>query len=84
MTLYNMKKVNGEYRITKFDEHLNVESSYLTSPEACECPAGHRNTCRHRQMLPVFIDNNKVNTAWCLDWEKGRWTNPFWPAWRRL
>lgn len=55
MTLYNLKSADGDWRITKFDNELNVESSYLVSRDACECPAGHRPSCRHRQMLPKML-----------------------------
>jgi|SRR6185437_14979703 len=55
MTLYNLKSNDGEWRITKFTNDLDVESSYRTSLSECECPAGHRPTCRHRQMLPKML-----------------------------
>lgn len=55
MTLYNLKTDGDHYRITKFDNDLEVESSYLTSESECTCPAGHRPTCRHRQMLPILL-----------------------------
>lgn len=50
MTLYNAKTEGHSLRVTKFDSDLNPESSYLTTAENCECPAGVRSTCRHRQM----------------------------------
>lgn len=50
MTLYNAKTEGHSLRVTKFDSDLNPESSYLTTSELCECPAGVRSTCRHRQM----------------------------------
>lgn len=52
MTLYNAKSEGHSLRVTKFDFDLNPESSYLTTAENCECPAGVRSTCRHRQMYP--------------------------------
>lgn len=73
MPLYNLKTSNGEYKITKFDEDLNPESSYLVSNDACECPAGHRSTCRHRQMLPVFQMAGRANTRWFFDIERDKW-----------
>ena len=52
MTLYNARTSGDSLRITKFDDDLNPidDSSYLTSQTECTCPAGHRPTCRHRQM----------------------------------
>lgn len=69
--LYNCHTDGDEYRITKFTDG-NVESTYLTSLAECQCPAGARPTCRHRQMLPTFIDRNLVNSPWFLDWDGSR------------
>ena len=73
MSLYNVKSRNSEYRVTKFDDDLEPESSYVTSEVACDCPAGHRDSCRHRTMLPRFIANSRVNTAWMYDFDNERW-----------
>ena len=73
MTLYNAKRVEDAYRVTKFTDDLDAESSYITSRSTCECPAGLRDSCRHRQMLPEFIANERVNSEWFLDWDKRRW-----------
>lgn len=73
MSLYNAKKVDDAYRITKFDEDLEVESSYITSGSTCECPAGVRDSCRHRQMLPEFIATERFDSAWLLDWDDRTW-----------
>lgn len=73
MTLYNVKRADETYRITKFTDDLDPESSYLTTRDSCECPAGHRDTCRHRQMLPSFIHHERINTPWFFDWDLHRW-----------
>jgi hypothetical protein len=70
-TLYNCHSDGLDYRITKFEDG-NPTSSYLCSTEACECPAGVRPTCRHRQMLPAFLEYNLVNSNLFLDWDNGR------------
>lgn len=72
-TLYSAKStINAEgtlaYRITKFVDG-EVESSYLTTPATCDCPAGVRPTCRHRQMLPQMIHDDIINTHWFLEWD---------------
>ena len=73
MTLYNIKSTSSGYRITKFDNDLNPESSYLVSLSECECPQGSRPTCRHRKMLPGFIDKWRVDTNWFYDYERQSW-----------
>jgi hypothetical protein len=72
-TLYNCHTDGDQYRITKFDSLGNVESTYLCSETECECPAGHRPSCRHRQMLPKFLERNAVNSFWFLDWDRKGW-----------
>lgn len=73
MSLYSAKSVDDVIRITKFDEDLDVESSYITTRSTCECPAGARDTCRHRQMFSEFSSTNRINTTWFLDWDHRRW-----------
>src|SRR5580765_5431444 len=71
--LYNCKTDGDQYRITKFTTDLEVESSYLLTETECECPAGHRHTCRHRQMLPKFIDRKATQGQWFLDYATDKW-----------
>lgn len=69
MTLYNIRSDGDEFRITKFTNELDVESSYLTSHTECQCPAGSRPTCRHRQMLPTMLAANLLDTGGFYDFE---------------
>ncbi|TXH43033.1 MAG: hypothetical protein E6Q97_34820 [Desulfurellales bacterium] len=73
MTLYNIKTEDNQFRITKFDNDLNVDSSYLVSEDACECPAGVRSTCRHRQMLSTFLACDAVDQPMFWDFENHTW-----------
>jgi hypothetical protein len=70
-TLYSLRTEFGDmsYRITKFVDG-EVEASYLTSEHACECPAGARPSCRHRQMLPQMLAHGIANTHWFMDWDR--------------
>lgn len=70
MTLYNAKTEGHSLRVTKFDSDLNPESSYLTTSELCECPAGVRSTCRHRQMYPILRTIADKNEFWDFDAER--------------
>ncbi|SRR6266576_3944183 len=73
MTLYNCKHSGEQHRISKFDEDMNVISSYLCDIKNCDCPAGVRPTCRHREMLPRFIQRQHVGTEWFYDYDRGGW-----------
>lgn len=78
MPLYNCRSHQpNEWAITKLTDDLDPENTYVLRPDpdsgeiTCECPAGIRPTCRHRQMLPHFTAANRVNTGWVLDWDNG-------------
>lgn len=81
-TLYSCKSEidhagNTTFRITKFDGDMNVESSYIVhgSNLICNCPAGVRPSCRHRDMLPKFIARGAVNTMWMFDFDRSGWVS---------
>lgn len=65
-TLYNCQHSGDQYRVSKFVDG-NVESSYLTDGQECNCPAGVRPTCRHRQMFPELL--SILNTHWFLEFD---------------
>lgn len=68
--MYSLRTDPGGYRITKFVDG-EVESSYAVTESECECPAGHRHTCRHRQMLPTMLAHGIANTHWFYLHDRG-------------
>lgn len=80
MSLYSMRSLpnSGQFTITKFDDDLNVESSYefrnAHGTYTCFCPAGQRPTCRHRQMFPML--QLRVDSPWMLDFDTRTWVDP--------
>ena len=70
----NPAKPDLPFTIIKFDQDLNPESSYSVGNNACECPAGHRPKCRHREMLPVL--RQRIDTAWFFCFETKSWEDP--------
>ena len=74
MTLYNCRTApDGAYHMTKFDDDMNIESDYDVSLGECACPAGARNTCRHRKMLPEFIASGHIDDEWFYNFETHGW-----------
>jgi len=69
-TLYSLRNDGDQWRITKFVDG-DVESTYLCTDSECECPAGHRHTCRHRQMLPTMLAHHIANTHYFMDYDGG-------------
>jgi hypothetical protein len=76
MILYNIRRSNHAYLIAKFDDDFNVESAYELTENECSCPAGSRKSCRHRQMLPVFLAANAVDTEQFYCFETSSWVKP--------
>lgn len=73
-SLYSLRSTpDGAFAITKFSQDLHPESLYALSPSACTCPQGHKSTCRHRKMLPIFLTAKHVDDGWFLEWETRRW-----------
>jgi hypothetical protein len=73
MSLYNIKENGSGYKISKFDEELNPLATYSVGGKSCECRAGVRPHCRHRQMLPLFQILGRVNTGWFFEFEDEKW-----------
>lgn len=76
MSLYNLKTADGEYRITKFTNDLEVESSYIVSENECACPAGARPSCRHRQMLPKMLNVGAEDSGMFYDFDHDQFLEP--------
>lgn len=79
MILYNLKTLfpsHNQFRITKFDDDLNVDTSYITSVSGCECPQSHKPTCRHRKMLPLFLERQRQDSPWFLCFDNMMWVDP--------
>jgi len=71
----------GIYRMSKFDNDLNLNGSYTLRhvrgrTYACDCPAANRHTCRHREMMPLFLAEKAVNTGRFYDYDKKMWIAP--------
>lgn len=70
-TLYNLRTEGDGFRITKFTDG-DPEGSYRVSLHECECPAGHRASCRHRQMLPQMLAHGIVDSMWFWNFDTHR------------
>lgn len=72
MTVYNLRTSAdpGAYTITKWNAFGNHEATYQLTQAECTCPAGHRHTCRHRQMLPDLLPI--IDTEYFLDYAPER------------
>ena len=80
-SLYNCKQIDKDhYRVTKFDsglvpfeDHEGRVSSYTCTHTECDCPQGHKPTCRHRKMLPFFVAEDHIDDNYFFCWDTHQW-----------
>jgi len=80
-SLYNCKRIDEDhYRVTKFDngfvpfqDHEGRVSSYTCTLKDCECPQSHKPSCRHRKMLPFFIEEDHIDDNYFFCWDTHQW-----------
>jgi hypothetical protein len=80
-SLYNCKRIDAtHYRVTKFDSgfvpfehHDGTASTYVCTEKTCDCPQGHKPSCRHRKMLPFFLEEEHVDDNWFFIWDTHQW-----------
>lgn len=77
-SLYSLRSSTDRdaYVITKFDRDYNVESVYAVTLKECDCPRSHKTGCRHRTMLPLFIQTGHIDDGWFLDFDTRQWRKP--------
>lgn len=75
MPLYNIRSAQfaDDFIINKLDSDLNPLESYQVSLALCSCPAGVRDTCRHRKMLPLFLALDRVDSDMLYDHDAKIW-----------
>ena len=76
-SLYNLKSTPRGWRITKFDDSLNPDTTYemhyVDKVLHCSCPQMAKPTCRHRKMFPEFQLKARIDTNWFLDFDTKLW-----------
>lgn len=71
ISVYSLRSSTLGYRVTKITDG-EPEGSYHTSHAECDCPAGSRPTCRHRQMLPRMLGANLLDAEGFWDHDHNR------------
>lgn len=77
---YGLRTTPQGYRICKFDDLLNVLTVYeLTQRRgwiSCPCFQGGKSTCRHREMVSIFMQCNRIDKGWFYEYNTGQWLKP--------
>ena len=78
LSLYTLHETPtpGEFIIQKFDTDYTCESVYACTLRECQCPQGHKDRCRHRTMLPLFLKFGHIGDGWFLEWDTRQWRKP--------
>jgi hypothetical protein len=78
LSLYTLHSTpaEGEFIIQKFDSDYTCESVYAMTSTTCACPQGHKPSCRHRMMFPLFLKFGHINDGWFFQWENRMWRRP--------
>ncbi len=78
--LYAYRKTAKGFRVVKFDEDHSVLTAYELEVRRnwvrCQCFAANRETCRHREMLKLFVQHDRVDKGWFYEWNTGKWVRP--------
>lgn len=89
--IYNVFTETGGYRVTKWDQDMNIEASYLVTSSTCDCPSRNK-PCKHVNLVGVAIAMKTVDTQNFFDPDTAKWhlfiptelIRPMRPAWRRV
>ncbi len=77
---YSRRTTPQGYRIVKFDEAINVLAIYELIQRrgyvSCQCFQASKHTCRHRQMIEIFIQYARVDQGWFYAYDTGEWLKP--------
>src|SRR5689334_11496685 len=81
--VYSVRTVLGGWRVVKFDQWLNVVTirevrGTLVGTMTCSCYRKYHHTdyCKHRLMIPLFIQLDRVDKGWFYDYENQQWHTP--------
>lgn len=74
--IHDPKKIAG-YQAVKFGPEGEPKGAYTLSAtgSTCDCPA-HVPYCRHKKMLVIFKDKNRLDTGYQYNIDKDEWKDP--------
>jgi len=79
MNYYSIKTAGDAFRVTKFDRDLNPSAIYrITAKGKCDCPQAlnRHQPCRHQVILKQFLEAERVDSGYMLDYDSKMWLQP--------
>lgn len=70
---YSVHRYSDQFAVTKFDKLGGEASVYFVSQgdhDECTCYASNKPDCRHRQMVRVFQEAERVDTNWRYNYDE--------------
>jgi hypothetical protein len=70
-------EVDDGFKAIKFDKDGDPLGEYKLNKNgsSCDCPA-HVPFCRHKKMLVIFKDMERVNSGWQYQFDTDKWKAP--------
>lgn len=84
-SLYTVRRGPSGFVIVKFDDFFNpIETYHMRRGRrrvlSCDCPQSREHKCKHRTMLLIFEEKQRVHRGWFFDWDDHSWEPPLtWP-----
>ena len=86
--LYTVRTVtncDNSFFVEKFDSVLLLPTGHyflqrVSKRFNCDCPAGNRPVCRHRELVEIFIDTESMDSGKLYDYDKKRWSDRIAPT----
>lgn len=79
---YTVSKEQGDdnediFVVLKYDKEGDWADSYQVTERLthCSCPA-HVPWCRHKQIIQVFQEQNRIGTGWTYNFDRKEWKEP--------
>ena len=78
--LYTVAKIASDaFHVIKYDSVLRWEELFYTVKMSsrgnlfCDCQAGRRSDCRHRDMVRLFVKQLKVGSGELFNFDRQEW-----------
>lgn len=86
--LYTVWTKAGVYCVVKFDFLLNVQAVYNLPIHkgrmSCQCFQKDKPSCRHREMVNLFVSYKRINRGYFYCYDKDEWQLPVTEAFKRV
>ena len=74
---WNVVKMERDHDVVEiYDVSRHVLGQDSTAIWGCGCYASNKSTCRHREMVKLFLEEGAVGSRKAYDYDKQKWILP--------